>query len=202
MTTQQPSSLDVLSALRSHAATLPPGSGARATVEQAIAEMEALSAANPATFQGMVAAFHLALGVPARERPTVPPADEVRLRLRLITEEFFEVLGASNLAPDVDGYGEVRFAVLEAIARVDPEMDLTATAHELADLAYVIFGTCVQLGIDLVPVFRAVHAANMAKLGGERRPDGTILKPAGWRPADVAAVLREQGAELGPTEAR
>lgn len=43
-------------------------------------------------------------------------------------------------------------------------------------------------------VFGAVHASNMSKLGPDGRPvkseGGRILKPEGYRPADVAGVLR------------
>jgi predicted HAD superfamily Cof-like phosphohydrolase len=35
-----------------------------------------------------------------------------------------------------------------------------------------------------------VHRANLAKAGGPRRADGKLLKPPGWQPADVTAVLK------------
>jgi predicted HAD superfamily Cof-like phosphohydrolase len=72
-------------------------------------------------------------------------------------------------------------------------VDLPALAHELADLHYVVSGTAVQLGIDEAAVFSAVNDANMAKAGGGKDERGKARKPDGWRPADVAAVLRAQG---------
>jgi hypothetical protein len=47
-------------------------------------------------------------------------------------------------------------------------------------------------GVSLWPAFQAVHAANMAKLGGTVIA-GKLTKPEGWQPADVATVLRRQG---------
>ena len=55
-------------------------------------------------------------------------------------------------------------------------------------------------GIDLQPVFDEIHAANLSKGEPEvvRRPDGMLLKGAGYRPPQVARVVREQ---LGLTAA-
>ena len=68
--------------------------------------------------------------------------------------------------------------------------DLAPLAHELADLLYVVYGALETCGLDADAVFAEVHRANMSKAGGPRRADGKLLKPPGWRPADVAAVLR------------
>lgn len=145
--------------------------------------------AGASPFQVMVAEFHRALDFPARDTPTVPPDDEVRLRARLIAEEAFEVLEAMlcNAALRYQ-----REAVMAAIADADVCVEMPALANELADLHYVTSGTAVQLGIDEAPVFAAVHAANMAKAGGGKDERGKARKPAGWRKADIAAVLREQ----------
>ncbi len=70
--------------------------------------------------------------------------------------------------------------------------DLTATAHELADVVYVAYGTAHSLGIPLDRVIVEVHRANMSKIGPDGpkyREDGKLLKPPSFRPADVAAVL-------------
>jgi predicted HAD superfamily Cof-like phosphohydrolase len=46
-------------------------------------------------------------------------------------------------------------------------------------------------------VVAEVHRANMHKTDGPRRADGKQLKPEGWRPADVRAVLAGQTAAPG-----
>lgn len=75
--------------------------------------------------------------------------------------------------------------------------DLPAIADGLADLIYVALGTAIAYGIDLRPVWSAVHAANMAKIGGPTREDGKVLKPEGWQPPDIKGILERQGTEGG-----
>jgi predicted HAD superfamily Cof-like phosphohydrolase len=153
------------------------------------AEVERLRARR--SFQEQVAEFHRALDFPVRDAPTVPSDDEVRLRARLIAEEFFEVMAAMFPILDWDERADrVRYFIDEAI--VGP-VDLPALVHELADLHYVVSGTAVQLGIDEAPVIAAVHVANVNKAGGGKDERGKARKPDGWAPADVSAVLRAQG---------
>lgn len=73
--------------------------------------------------------------------------------------------------------------------------DPVAIARELADVVYVAYGTADARGIPLDAVIAEVHAANMRKFdgGAVMRPDGKLMKPPGWQPPDVAAVLREHG---------
>jgi hypothetical protein len=115
--------------------------------------------------QEMVAAFHRAFGLVAPVGLDVArfPGE---LRVRLIEEE------AGEFAEAVQA-GDV------------PEM-----IDALCDLLYVTYGAAVALGVDLEPFFAEVHRANMAKVGGSRRADGKWLKPAGWRPPDIAGILR------------
>ena len=96
---------------------------------------------------------------------------DLGLRRKLHDEEGQELLGALDLGDDA------------------------AIAHELADVVYIAYGTAHTMGLPLDAVIAAVHRANMAKVGPDGalrfRQDGKLLKPAGWRPADVAAVLLE-----------
>jgi predicted HAD superfamily Cof-like phosphohydrolase len=142
-------------------------------------------------------AFHLRIGDRPPPAPTTPDAATLALRLRLLREEALEVqealtaLTATTTAdarrPVADeapaGTGTGRRAGAEA-----------AAAHELADLLYVVYGTFVALGVDADEVFAEIHEANLRKAGAPRRPDGKQLRPDGWRPADVGAVLERQRA--------
>jgi hypothetical protein len=56
----------------------------------------------------------------------------------------------------------------------------------------------VEGGIDLRPLWVAVQAANLAKVGGSKRADGKVLKTPGWVPPDIAGLLRQQGWESTP----
>ena len=118
----------------------------------------------------MVRDFHTAFGQRVGTRPMLPDYQERELRVRLMKEEFNEY----NKAEDNN--------------------DIVNLAVELADIIYISCGTAVSYGIPLDDVFNAIHAANMNKLvDGEviRREDGKIKKPEGWRPADIAGILKK-----------
>lgn len=120
-------------------------------------------------FVADVREFHRATGTPVCDAPAFPCEDRVRLRERLIDEE----------------YGET----IEAIRRGD----LIGTADGLADLIYVCIGAALEFGIDLDAVWDEVHRSNMAKAAGPRRADGKILKPEGWQPPNIKRALGIEG---------
>lgn len=127
------------------------------------------------TIMDDVRAFHEACGVPVQYRPAAPSAERVELRAKLIHEE-------------------VNDELLPALARGD----LVEAADAMADAIYVIVGTALEYGIPLGDVWAAVQAANMAKVDTQtgqvrRRVDGKILKPEGWTPPNIDAVLRRAG---------
>lgn len=131
--------------------------------------------------------FHRKFGQPVVEKCAVPDDATVRLRLRLIAEEFFELLEAAGVAPDQDQ--EVSDAICIARLRVN----LPAFVDALADLDYVIEGARIAFGVDGDPIADEVHRANMAKENGPKRDDGKILKPPGWTPPDIEGELVKQG---------
>ena len=97
-------------------------------------------------------------------------AEARRLRRKLHAEEGAELLDA------IDGG------------------DVVAVARELADVVYVAYGTAHVLGIPLDAVIHEVHVANMRKLsplGTVTDEDGKVLKPDGWTPPNIAAVLSD-----------
>ena len=116
--------------------------------------------------QAKVREFHSKFGCAIGDGPGLR---EAVLRRALIVEEALETS--------------------EAISRGD----LPEAVDGLCDLIYVCLGAAITWGVDLDPIFRAVHESNMAKEGGATRIDGKILKPPGWTPPDVAGLLREQG---------
>lgn len=64
---------------------------------------------------------------------------------------------------------------------------------EAIDLIYVTSGLLNNMGVDGQKVFDAIHAANMAKVGSDGRviknADGKVLKPAGWKPANIMEIV-------------
>ncbi|WP_420628142.1 hypothetical protein [Candidatus Leptofilum sp.] len=141
-----------------------------------------LSAPQPGlTNAQKIVEFHNAVGAPVPEKPRVPPLDILKLRQKLLQEEFDEASEAL----------ERLTAVLQSNNPAQPT-DVTDWVHELADLLYVTYGAILACGINPDPIFAEVHRANLSKAGGPRRADGKILKPPGWQPADVHGVIENQ----------
>ena len=145
--------------------------------------------------EAMVRRFHVIAKQAAPEAPTVPEDDVVRFRLRLISEEFIELLRSSLQPWKAEPWrldkvcDEIRF-VLEACP---VGVDLPEFVDATVDLDYVVEGTRVAFGVRSGPVWAEVQRANMDKLGGPMRDDGKLLKPAGWRAPDIRGALVAQG---------
>ena len=139
-----------------------------AQVDMLRKEIEILSKSN----FDKVRDFHSAFNMKVSEDPDLE-IEDVALRLKLITEEYKEVVEAIESGRIVD------------------------IAKELSDILYVVYGTAVSFGIDIDAVFDEVHRSNMSKLGSDGRPiyrdDGKVLKGENYIPADVQKVLDEQG---------
>ena len=89
--------------------------------------------------QTQVLEFHTKYGCSRSTIPTVMSIDERLRRIRLISEELSEFIGAatkSNLVEMVDAIG---------------------------DLLYVTFGTAVAMGVDMSPIVTEIHRSNMTK---------------------------------------
>lgn len=159
------------------------------------------TAAQEARLSRCVRAFMFAIGQEVKSTPEVPDLMVVKLRLRLITEEFVELLKAAG----VRGLGHVdeRLSVQDNImALIDDLRDtqseplrvnMPELADALSDLRVVIVGTDAAFGINGDAVDRLVMDANMKKLEGEDDEHGKRQKPPGWMPPDIAGELRRQG---------
>lgn len=120
-----------------------------------------------------VAEFHAAFKLPRQVQPSLKVEKTVEtLRVALLEEEVNELVTATR-------------------AR-----DLVGIADALADITYVVYGTALTYGIDLDSVLSEVHRSNMSKLDRNGEPilrdDGKVLKPEGYSPPDIAAVLQRQ----------
>src|SRR5687767_9664542 len=85
----------------------------------------------------------------------------IRRRLSYIDEEATELREAMEEAA----------ALVERGSKLEPAA-LTQMVQELIDLAYVITGTFIELGMDPAPAWRAIHDAN--------------TEPEGWQPPGVS----------------
>jgi predicted HAD superfamily Cof-like phosphohydrolase len=120
------------------------------------------------------------------------PNERIRLRAKLIAEEFFETMRAmfGRVGAGLEAAEDI---VMTGIKLNATCVDMIELADGMADLDYVVEGARIEFGIDGSPIAREVHRSNMAKIGGAVRADGKKLKPAGWTPPDVAGCLRNQG---------
>lgn len=123
--------------------------------------------------------FHEAVGSADPSVPTEPSEATLVLRRTLIEEEYREVQEAFR-------------KLQRAPSGKATENSFNALVHELTDMLYVTYGALLAFGVEPDEVFAEVHRANMQKVSGPRRQDGKQLKPTGWRPADVPAVLVRQ----------
>jgi predicted HAD superfamily Cof-like phosphohydrolase len=139
--------------------------------------------------------FHKAMGQPIGMTPSVPSDERVRLRLRLVAEEFFELLAATDDVPFESTLSRrldhAHSLVIEYIAHAQMRVDIVEAADALADLAYVIEGTALEFGISSEPIAKEVHRSNMTKSG--MREDGKIAKGPNYSPPNIAGCLRDQG---------
>lgn len=125
----------------------------------------------------VVTLFHRAFRLPAPAHPPLhPDPDLVRLRARLIREEFEEVMQELTYLAHPHTPDEVT----EAFRRL---------LKELADLRYVAEGCAVTFGLPIEAAYREVHRSNMSKLGPDGKPlyreDGKVLKGPGYTEADM-----------------
>lgn len=132
----------------------------------------------------LVREFHEAFGLNISEYPSVPSDSEIRLRIRLIKEETAEVC-------------DELIRLISHRRNRDAFEDVVPTLRnllgELCDLRYVTEGTAVSFGLDIDGAYRAVHAANMAKVwpDGEVHRDsgGKVIKPPNHQSADLSVFV-------------
>lgn len=147
-----------------------------------------------------VAAFNRMVGAPQGDVAKPDVSVDLKLRLKLIAEEFDELLEA--LAPGV----VPQVTVMDAIdswfvqrkhyqpGEIVP--NIPAVADALADLAFVTIGANDVWGMPGDAVWEEVCRANMAKAGGPKDPKtGKALKPPGWMPPDIEGVLKRAAEE-------
>lgn len=147
----------------------------------------------PTTVHDMVLQFHkvysmvIGSGAPAVTHP------DMAMRLRLIAEEFAELVEA------VRGR-EAGEKVREAFESIDvgpTNADLIATADALGDLTYVIYGMAILANIPLDDVIAEIHRSNLTKLGADGKPvlrsDGKVGKGPNFTPPNLAAILHSEG---------
>ncbi len=147
--------------------------------------------------QKSCAEFMRKAGQVVRDRPEVPRTDE-RLRcLKLVAEEaFFEFADALGLT--VFGPDGTKLSLGQLKLETTHEPNLVEIADAIADGHYVLTCAAAACGIDEQQIIDEVNASNLAKFGPGHtiREDGKLIKPPGFLPPDIGAILEEQGKPL------
>jgi hypothetical protein len=135
--------------------------------------------------------------------------DRVDLRMKLIAEEFFELVAAvynEQAAYELESAWNGLFSDGVTDERRN---DVVAAADATGDLRYVIEGFDLEAGIPAEKVFDEIHSSNLSKLGkdgfpiisdGTLKPKGKILKGEDFFEPDLKAVI--EGREPDHTPAR
>jgi predicted HAD superfamily Cof-like phosphohydrolase len=117
----------------------------------------------------MVHEFHRVYDCNISSRPQLPGRDERALRIKLLQEEYQEYIQAEK------------------------NNDIVEIADALADMLYIINGTCVSYGIPIDKIFQEVHSSNMSKLDSNgqvlRREDGKVLKGPNYFTPKIKEII-------------
>jgi predicted HAD superfamily Cof-like phosphohydrolase len=165
--------------------------------------------------QEQVREFHNTFRHPTPDSLTSLSVSYRDLRLKLIMEEFLELVKASGFTvvvqPDnqnhncvvrVEGttaptLGRIEFQHVEGSIQDPVEM-----ADGLGDIAYVVYGFAVAMGINLNAVTDEIHDSNMSKLDANGEPIlnhcvGTHITPDAWKTCEIPSHMRDQNLPMG-----
>jgi len=119
-----------------------------------------------------VRAFHDKFGVPMSPVPALLDVEAARFRIKFMQEELNEFIECHD------------------------NLDLHGAADALIDLAYVVIGTALKMGLPWPALWAEVQRANLEKRLA--KPDGSdskrgspldVVKPSGWTPPDHSGAL-------------
>jgi predicted HAD superfamily Cof-like phosphohydrolase len=124
----------------------------------------------------MVHEFHRVYDCNISPTPVLPNKDERALRIALLQEEYREYIQAEK------------------------DNDLVEIADALADMLYIINGTCVSYGIPIDEIFAEVHASNMSKLDENgkviRRDDCKVLKGPNFFKPKIKEIMEKHESDI------
>lgn len=143
--------------------------------------------------QNHVKDFHEAFSHPVGDKPSPISLERAVNRSIWTAEECIEFIAASSSSKEefAKAYESFAAGIAKAYEKslngefaTTDEDKVIAQADALADQLYFSFGSAVEIGVDIEPVFDIVQSANMSKLftdeNGNKyakcREDGKILK--------------------------
>lgn len=147
--------------------------------------------------------FNEAAGIVCLKKPVEIGKEHAKYYSKMILSELHEFLCTVSETP-----AEALSTLTELVGKIDlgvvlqyPEEDKFGKkadqADALTDIIYYSHNTASRYGMNLEPVFRSVHEANMKKCDPKtnrfiRREDGKIIKPPGWKAPDISKEIEIQ----------
>lgn len=168
------------------------------------------------TIQSMVREFHTTFRTPVQDSLVSLPVSRRDLRLRLILEEFVELVTATGfeLGTMHESGDTLTLQQMDAELRVfhveERQQNPVEMADALGDIVYVCYGMAHELGVNLDAVIEVIHQSNMSKAGSDGQPIingetegyregesgfvdylpvGKILKGPNYKDPDIASVV-------------
>lgn len=118
-----------------------------------------------------------------------PPADVIKLRLRLLLEELLETVAAGGFT--IIHHGVPVTSVVQVTLMANGNFHLFDFIDGLCDLEYVATGTFAVCGVPDAPHLAEVCRCNNAKFPGgvaTVNEHGKFIKPDGWEGPEHAKV--------------
>jgi len=146
--------------------------------------------------------FTFEAGQPVPETPQVMNVGEVNFIVKMILDELLELY--STVLPPQRAKS-VMMKMIEEAKEVrkmncgpnDQHEIIAEQGDAFVDIWYYSLNCMAKKGVNLSAIFDLVHNANMAKRDPqtgkfEKRQDGKIIKPRGWRAPNVGAEIKRQ----------
>lgn len=125
-------------------------------------------------------------------------AETAEFAVKMVIDELIELLAYSGV--NVKNRYIILFNILfKANLREDLKFDepnVEGQMDSIVDIEYYLKDISARHGQNTDRVFDLVHEANMRKVNDkglfDLRPDGKVLKPKGWKPADISSEVKRQ----------
>jgi predicted HAD superfamily Cof-like phosphohydrolase len=136
--------------------------------------------------------FMIKAGQEIPDAPTVPDENVLALRMRLVAEEFCELMTALGFGYQVDIWDKNGKDGLSYQSFGLPTLpDLVGILDSVCDLTVVSTGTALACGLPLEKGQIEVDTANLRKFGpgGHRDNNGKWIKPADFVEPDLVSII-------------
>ena len=143
-----------------------------------------------------VRAFHKKFNMLTADKPTHLTKRKLAERCNFILEELRELADAAGLKLTYETYGTVTEETgLHFENNPVADQDLALQTDALIDLAYVVKGTAVMMGLPWTELWDDVHRANLAKVPGVGKRGNLmdVVKPEGWESPRTEEILSNAG---------